>query len=106
MAPLAGADRPQFYECWIQRAVQIPIEGKDESLISALASFSNSLHRPKPHGLGFEFPSFDFGQEGEADFHQAVVVDPGLLSARAFSGLLQQDLAVGVVHLGGVNSRF
>jgi hypothetical protein len=57
--------------------------------------------RPKPHGLGFEFPAFDFGQEGEADLLQAVVVGPGLLSARAFGGLLQQDLAVGIVQLGG-----
>lgn len=32
---------------------------------------------------------------------QAVVVDPGLLSARAFGGLLQQDLAISVVQLGG-----
>ena len=32
---------------------------------------------------------------------QAVAVGPGLLSARAFCGLLQQDLAVGVVQLGG-----
>ena len=57
--------------------------------------------RPKSHGLGFEFPAFDFGQEGEADLLQAVVVDPGLLSARAFGGLLQQDLAISVVQLGG-----
>jgi len=62
---------------------------------------SNSPHRPKPHGLGFEFPAFDFGQEGESDLLQAVVVDPGLLSARAFGGVLQQDLAVGIVQLGG-----
>ena len=58
-------------------------------------------HRPKPYGLGFEFPAFDFGQEGEADLLQAVVVGPGLLSARAFGGLLQQDLAISVVQLGG-----
>ena len=53
--------------------------------------------RPKPHGLGFEFPAFDFGQEGAADLLQAVVVDPGLLSACAFGGLLQQDLGVSIV---------
>ena len=58
-------------------------------------------HRPKPHGLGFEFPAFDFGQEGEADLLEAVAVGPGLLSARAFGGLLQKDLAVCVVQLGG-----
>ena len=60
-----------------------------------------SPHRPKPHGLGFELPAFDFGQEGEADLLQAVAVGPGLLSARAFGGLLHQDLAVSVVQLGG-----
>ena len=32
---------------------------------------------------------------------KAFVVGPGLLSARAFGGLLQQDLEVGVVQLGG-----
>jgi NAD(P)H-nitrite reductase large subunit len=32
---------------------------------------------------------------------QAVVVGPGLLSARAFGGLLQQDLSVSIVQLGG-----
>ena len=32
---------------------------------------------------------------------QAVVVDPGLLRACAFGGLLQKDLVVGVVQLGG-----
>ena len=32
---------------------------------------------------------------------QAVAVGPGLLRARAFSGLLQQDLAISVVQLGG-----
>ena len=57
--------------------------------------------RPKPHGLGFEFPAFDFGQEGEADLLQAVAVGPGLLRARAVRGLLQQDLAISVVQLGG-----
>ena len=60
-----------------------------------------SPHHPKPYGLGFEFPAFDFGQEGETDLLQAVVVDPGLLSARAFCGLLQQDLAISIVQLGG-----
>ena len=57
--------------------------------------------RPKSHGLGFEFPDFDFGQEGEADLLQAVVVGPGLLSACAFGGLLKQNFAVGIVQLGG-----
>ena len=60
-----------------------------------------SPHRPKPHGLWFEFPAFDFGQEGEADLLQAVAVDPGLWSACTFGGLLQQDLSVSVVQLGG-----
>ena len=31
----------------------------------------------------------------------AFVVGPGLVSARAFGGLLQKDLAVCVVQLGG-----